>query len=90
MDTPIIFVIKYLQFQLPNDHSVLSCNFWYSRTPHEWPPAFYDRFFTDRMSPLYKRPLTNDHPADATNDHGNSNFTPNKRPSDRWTAQFLT
>ena len=34
-------------------------------------------FFIDGMSTLYKGSLTNDHPADATNDHGNLNFTPN-------------
>ena len=51
--------------------------------PHLRPPAFYDCFFIDGMSTLYKRSLTNDHPADATNDHGNLNFTPDERPSDR-------
>ena len=58
--------------------------------PHLRPPAFYDRFFIDGMSTLFKRSLTNDHPADATNDHGNLNFTPDKRPSDRWPAHLLT
>ena len=46
--------------------------------PHLRPPAFYDRFLIDGMSTLYKRPLTNDHPADVTNDHGNLNFTPDE------------
>ena len=41
--------------------------------PHLRPPAFYDRFFI--FSTLFKHSLTNDHPADATNDHGNLNFT---------------
>ena len=62
----------------------------YSGTPHERPPAFYNRFFIDGMSTLYKRSLTNDHPADATNDHGNLNFTPDERPSDRWPGHLLT
>ena len=44
------------------------------------PHSFYDRFFIDGMSTLYKCSLTNDHPADATNDHGNLNFTPDERP----------
>ena len=47
-------------------------------------------FFIDGMSTLYKRSLTNDHPADVTNDHGNLNFTPDERPSDRWPAHLLT
>ena len=50
--------------------------------------AFYDRFFIDGMSTLYKRTLTNDHPADVTNDHGNLNFTSDERLSDRWPAPF--
>ena len=58
--------------------------------PHLRPLAFYDRFFIDGMSTLYKRSLTNDHPADTTNDHGNLNFTPDERPSDRWPAHLLT
>ena len=58
--------------------------------PHLRPPAFYDRFFIDGMSTLYKCSLTNDHPADTTNDHGNLNFTPDERPSDRWPAHLLT
>ena len=58
--------------------------------PHLRPPAFYDRFFIDGMSTLYKRSFTNDHPADATNDHGNFYFTPDERPSDRWPAHLLT
>ena len=53
-------------------------------------PLFYDSFITDGLSTLYKRPLTNDHPADATNDHGNLTFTPDEQPSDRWPAHFLT
>ena len=32
----------------------------------EQPSAFYDSFSTDGLSTLYKRPLTNDHPANAT------------------------
>ena len=70
--------LRYTVEPLTNDH------------PHLRPPAFYDRFFIDGMPTLYKRPLTNDHPADATNDHGNLNFTPDERPSDRWPAHFLT
>ena len=54
------------------------------------PPTFYDRFFTDGLSTLYKRPLINDHPANATSDHGNLTFTPDERPSDRGPAHFLT
>ena len=58
--------------------------------PDERPPAFYDHFFTDKLSTQYKRPLINDHPANATSDHGNFIFTPDVRPSDRWPAHFLT
>ena len=74
----IKFSFVYTVEPLMNDH------------PHLRPPAFYDRFFIDGMSTLYKRSLTNDHPADVTNDHGNLNFTPDKRPSDRWPAHLLT
>ena len=58
--------------------------------PHLRPPAFYDRFFIDGMPTLYKRPLTNDHPADATNDHGNLNFTTDEPTSDRLPVHFIT
>ena len=53
-------------------------------------PLFMTVFFIDGMSTLYKRSLTNDRPTDATNDHGNLNFTPDERPSDRWPAHLLT
>ena len=42
------------------------------------------------VSSLYKRPLINDHPANATSHHGNLTFTPDERPSDRWRAHFKT
>ena len=45
----------------------------------ERPPAFYNRFSTNGLSTLYKRPLTNDHPANATSDHVNLNFTPDEQ-----------
>jgi len=39
----------------------------------ERPPGFYDRFSTDRLSTLYRHPLTNDHPANAASDRSNLN-----------------
>lgn len=58
--------------------------------PDQWPPAFPDRFFTDRLRPLYKWLLVNDHPQNTTNGQFNLNLTYNERSSNRWQDFFIT
>ena len=41
---------------------------WKVSTPDERPPLFYDHISIDGCPLLYKRPLMNDHPLNATND----------------------